>query len=411
MVSVAFDAQASENPKLPDFYKTEFAWYNNEYQRGQALISTHDASTTTVPVRPYDARSAASFLDARLTLGNFEAGLIKLRESHSSSMGVKPELTIYGKDSRFTTENRTLYGRHSYTAPDESWKLTTLVSHYNYEIDPETRFVNSFSGYTDAYKYAAAQTSSLQQVLAFEPVAGLPALAGFSFQDNSVLPYTSDLDHKFDSTLSPGSQGFVYSGSTIPVDFYSLRYSNAGAFLRLQTRDIGAVTLSAGLRYDYSTSYGETWNPRAGLVWKPGEDERTVVKFLYGEAYLAPSPFYTHKHFGSFVSSPTAPTGYYSHFFHIPNPDLRPEKIRSVEGDLMHSFGHGLRLSLNPYYTKVRDLIQDMITGPGTFHGVEVAAIEQARNQGTMETYGATLRADAVLRGGRWSFEPWGAYT
>ena len=409
--SVTFEAKASGNPKLPDFYAGDYAWYNNEYQRGLAQSSPYNSSTTTVPVLRYDASAKSSFLSARLSLGNFETGLIRMRESHSSSIGVKPELTLYSEDARFATGYWTVYGRHTYAAPDETWTLTSLVSHYNYEIEPDTKFRNSFSGYQDAYKYALSQTSSLQETLSFEPAAGYPVLIGFTYQENSVLPYTSDLGRKFDTTKSPVSQGFLYSGSTIPVDFYSLNYSNTGAFMRVHTKGLGNATLSIGLRYDHNTSYGETWNPRAGLVWKPGGGENTVFKLLYGEAYLAPSPSNTHKHFGSFISSPTAGSGYHSYFFHVPNENLQPEKLRSVESSLTHNFGHGLRLSVNPYYNKVRRLIQDVIIGPGTFKGVEVDSIERAENRGNMETYGATLRADAVVRSGRWSLEPWAAYT
>lgn len=409
--AVTFEAAASDNPELPAFYKDDYAWYNNEYQAGKAQQSYFNASTTTVPVLRYDARTEASFLNARLSLGNFETGLLKLKESHSSSIGVKPELTLYAGDARFSTGYWTVYGRHTHTSPDEAWTLTSLASYYNYEIDPETKFRNSFSGYRDAYKYALSQTASIQETLSFEAAEGYPVLLGFTHQENSVLPYTSDLGHKFDTTKAPASQGFVYPGSTIPVDFYSLNYSNTGAFLRVQTKELANATLSLGLRYDYNTAYGETWNPRAGLVWKPGGGGETVVKVLYGEAYLAPSPFYTHKHFGSFVSSPTAPSGYHSYFFHVPNDKLAPEKIRSVEGSVSRDFGRELRLSFNPYYNKVRDLIQDVIIGPGTFKGVEVDSLERAENRGVMETYGATLRADAVLSAGRWSFEPWAAYT
>lgn len=408
LASVAYETQSSAGPDLPSLYKNDFSWFNHEYRSGQVKLP--DSSIKTVPVEKYDSSASSSFLNARLNLGGFETGLIKMRESHSSSTGVKPDMSVYGEDSRFITENWTLYGRHTYAASDESWKLSSLISHYSYTIDPATKFVNSFSGYADAYKYASAQTNSLEEILSLEPAAGFPALIGVSYQENTVLPYTSDLSHKFDTSLSPGSQGFTYAGSTIPVDFYSLRYANTGAFMQVQARELGNAAVSLGLRYDYSTAYGATWNPRAGIVWKPGGEERTVVKLLYGEAYLAPSPFHTHRHFGSFVSSPT-PTGYYSYFFHVPSDDLDPEKIRSVEADLTHSFGHGLRVSLNPYYNKVRNLIQDVLTGPGTFHGVEVLEIEKAMNLGTMETYGSTLRADAVLRSGKWSYEPWAAYT
>jgi len=411
LASLTLDGRAADGPKLPDFYKQDYTWYNGRYQAGEAQLSPYNASTTTVPVLRYDAAAKSSFLNGRLTLGSLETGIISMRESHSSSIGVKPELTLYSSDARFATDQWTVYARNVYTAPDESWTLSTLLSYYNYEIDPETKFRNSFSGYGDAYKYARSQSSSLQETLSFEPAEGYPVLLGLSYQENAVIPYAADLGHRFDVSKSPASQGFVYSGSTIPVDFYSINYANTGAFLRVQTKEIGNATISAGLRYDNNTSYGETWNPRAGLVWRPGGSENTVVKVLYGEAYLAPSPFYTHKHFGAFVSSPTAPSGYHSYFFHVPSGDLDPEKIRSAEGSISKSFGHALRLSLNPYYNKVFDLIQDVIIGPGTFKGVEVDSIEKAVNRGTMETYGATLRADALTRVGRWSLESWAAYT
>lgn len=409
--ALTYDAREGASPRLPDYYRGAFAWYRDQYRNsGLAQVSPYDNSTTAVPVGPYDAAERSSYLNTRLDLGGLQLGLIKMKESHSSSMGVKPELTLYTKEARFGTGYWTVYGRHSYAAPDESWKLNTLLSYFNYEISPESRFRNSFSSYQDAFKYASAGTAAVEQTLSFEPLEGLPVLAGFTHQESSVLPYTADLGHKFDTQKSPLSQDFVYTGSTIPVDFHSLRYSNTGAFLRLQ-RQLGHAALSLGLRYDSNTSYGETWNPRAGLVWRPGGSEQTVAKLLYGEAFLAPSPFQTHKHFGSFISSPTAASGYHSYFFHIPNEDLKPEKVRSVEASLAHDLSTALRLSVNPYYTKVRDLIQAVTSGPGAFHGVPVDNIERAENTGTMETYGATLKADAVLRSGRWSFEPWAAYT
>lgn len=408
--AVIFEARGAAGPKFPDHYRDDYAWYNGRYQAGEAQLSPFNASTTTVPVLRYDARETSSYLKAKMKLRNLEVGLIKMKESHSSSIGVKPELTLYSEDARFATGQWVAYGRHSFSAPGENWKINTMLGYHDYEIAPESRFLNSFSGYDDAYKYASAKTTYIEQTLSFEAAEGLPVLLGYTYQENAALPYTADLDHRYDTTKSPISQDFVYNGSTIPVDFYSLRYSNTGAFLRLQ-KNLGDLSLSMGLRYDHNTRYGETWNPRAGLVWRPGGSERTVAKVLYGEAFLAPSPFWTNKHFGAFVSSPTAASGYHSYFFHIPNENLDPEKLRSLEATLSHDFSHRLRLSFNPYYNKVEDLIQDVTIGPGTFHGVEVDTLEQAANTGDMETYGATLRADAVLRAGHWSLEPWAAYT
>jgi len=402
--AVTYETRSSANPELSAFYKDDYSWFNNQYKSGLAQTSVFNSATVSVPVSGYDAHEDSSFLNARLNVRNLQLGAIKMKESHSSSIGVKPELTLYSGDARFATEYWTVYGRHSYTSPDETWKLNSLLSYYDYEISPETRFINSFSGYEDAYKYARAQTATIEEVLSFEAAEGYPALLGFTYQQSAVLPYTSDLGHKFDTDKSPLSQNYTYSGTTIPIDFHSLNYSNAGAFLRLQSRELGHAVFSLGLRYDRNTAYGETWNPRAGVVWKHRGEDQTVVKALYGEAYLAPSPFYTHKHFGSLA-------GYSSMFFHIPNENLKPEKLRSAELSISRGFGHSLRVTVNPYYNIVRDLIQDVVTGAGFFHGVPVASVEQAQNRGTLESHGATLRADSVLRAGRWNFEPWAAYT
>jgi len=410
-VSAIYEERGGASPRLPSFYREDYGWYNNEYQAGQARLQ--DGSVTAVPVGPYDAAEKSSFLKAKLNLESLELGFIKMKESHSSSIGVRPDLTLYTEDARFATGYETVYGRHSYVSPGEAWRLNTVLSYFDYEISPESRFINSFSGYQDAYKYAFSRTTSVEQTLSFEAAEGFPVLAGVSYQRNSVLPYTADLNHRFDTDQSPVDQRFVYNGSTIPVDFHSLSYSNAGAFLRLQ-RQLGHVSLSAGLRYDRNTAYGETWNPRAGLVWRPGGSEHTVAKVLYGEAFLAPSPFQAYKHFGAFVPAlivSTNTSGYYSYFFHIVNGGLKPEKVRSVEGSLTRDLGAHFRVSVNPYYAKVRDLIQDVIVGSGTFKGVPVASLEQAENTGTMEAYGATLKVDGLLRSGRWIFEPWAAYT
>ncbi|MCM2266589.1 MAG: TonB-dependent receptor plug domain-containing protein [Elusimicrobiales bacterium] len=408
--SLTYAAASSEGPELPAFYKTDYAWHNGEYQQG-LMKTVGSTATATVAPRPYDAREVSSYMNSRVTLGNVDMGFIRMGESHSSSIGVKPEFSQYVKDARFATGYWTVYGRHSYTSPDEAWTLTSLASYYDYELSPETKFLNSFSSYQPAYKYASAQTTSIHELLSFEPAQGYPVLLGLTYQQSTVLPYTADLSRKFDTSKSPVSQGFTYTGSDIPVDFYSLVYSNTGAFIRLQASQLGNVSLSLALRYDRNSTYGETWNPRAGLVWKPGASEDTVVKLLYGEAFLSPSPSDTHRHFGSFVSSPTAASGYHSYFFHIPNEGLAPEKLRSAEASLTHSFGSSLRVSLNPYYTKVYDLIQDVSIGPGLFKGVEVDTLEQPINTGTAETFGTTLRADAVWRAGRCSLEPWASYT
>ena len=59
------------------------------------------------------------------------------------------------------------------------------------------------------------------------------------------------------------------------------------AYLQDEWEVVDDVKLTAGLRYDHYNDFGDTTNPRAGVVWnfsKQGE-----VKLLYGEAFRAPN--------------------------------------------------------------------------------------------------------------------------
>jgi len=49
------------------------------------------------------------------------------------------------------------------------------------------------------------------------------------------------------------------------------------------------LLLSAGVRFDHYSTFGGTLNPRAGLIYSPGEN--TTVKVLYGQAFRAPDDF------------------------------------------------------------------------------------------------------------------------
>lgn len=72
--------------------------------------------------------------------------------------------------------------------------------------------------------------------------------------------------------------------------------------------------LTAGVRYDEYSDFGETVNPRAALVWAARHDLTT--KLLYGRAFRAPSFAEMHNR--------NNPVG-------LGNPDLKPERIETIE--------------------------------------------------------------------------------
>src|SRR5213079_2663520 len=104
------------------------------------------------------------------------------------------------------------------------------------------------------------------------------------------------------------------------------------------------------------TRYGATFNPRVGIVAQPAAG--TTLKLLYGSAYLAPSPYQAHVHFGSFYSTDGGET-YASSYWHLPNPNLRPQQKKTVEANALQALGGSFQLSASAFYSRFTNLVRD----------------------------------------------------
>ena len=100
------------------------------------------------------------------------------------------------------------------------------------------------------------------------------------------------------------------------------------------------LLFNAGVRYDYYSTFGNTVNPRAGLIYSPWEP--TALKLLYGRAFRAPSDFELY---------------YYSSDFSGSAEDLDPETIDTYEFVFEQQLSEHYRFSSSLYAYEIRDLI------------------------------------------------------
>jgi iron complex outermembrane receptor protein len=98
--------------------------------------------------------------------------------------------------------------------------------------------------------------------------------------------------------------------------------------------------MTTGLRYDYYSDFGATLNPRAGLVWKT--TDHLVTKFLYGEAFRAPSFQELYQ-----VNNPVA----------LGNVDLKPEQIQTWELAVDYRPSEKWHLGANTYIYDLKNKI------------------------------------------------------
>ncbi|WP_076420464.1 TonB-dependent receptor [Colwellia sp. UCD-KL20] len=99
--------------------------------------------------------------------------------------------------------------------------------------------------------------------------------------------------------------------------------------------------LTAGVRYDNYSDFGNTTNPRLALVWSTNLNLST--KLLYGKAFRAPS----YADIGN-INNPVA----------LGNPDLKPEEIETTELAFDYHPGSGFGAILSFYYYEWDNIIQ-----------------------------------------------------
>ena len=141
------------------------------------------------------------------------------------------------------------------------------------------------------------------------------------------------------------------------------------------------LILNAGLRYDNFSSFGDTLNPRAGLIYSPWTP--TTFKLLYGQAYRAPNAYeFDYRAVG-----------------YLANHSLKPETIRSYELVWEQQLSKPLRLTTAVFYNEIKDQITqiDESTDPSVNEWI-------FRNLGEAKVRGAEVGLEgqwaAGLRGG-----------
>jgi len=108
------------------------------------------------------------------------------------------------------------------------------------------------------------------------------------------------------------------------------------------------ITLNAGVRYDHYSTFGETTNPRAALIYRPAG--KTALKLLYGRAFSAPDVYEISPDFGTFYDD---------------NSKLAPERIQSFEARAEQGLGQHFQLSGGVYRNRIDNLIT-LVSVPST---------------------------------------------
>jgi outer membrane receptor protein involved in Fe transport len=266
---------------------------------------------------------------------------------------------------------------------------TTILSYSIYELDPRSNYRNLFSGLDKGYKYAHGSMFQLDQQNSFNVNDKLNFSIGINIQSFTSIPRGEDLDQVVDPNFQMQAN---LLGAPIPVEFTSVRFFNYGAYVQAIYKPTANLIFTAGGRYDYNTRFEGVFNPRIGGTLKIGPN--SSFKLFYGSSFLAPSSFEMNQRFGSF-SYDSASQTFRSSFRQIPNPDLKPIRMQSVEASFYQAVG-SFKVNFTAYHLWVSDLFLPRGYVDTTFrdYGYSVGFLQQTINADRQRNYGFTVTAN-----------------
>lgn len=383
-IMVSGQALYDRQPDLSRFYPADFQGLTG--QRLGTFNTIYGPMTPSRSVSPeYDIPISARSLDVTFRAGGLQLMVFHNSARVSTAPAYTPDNAVYNADA--FNRNTLWVGAGSYTRSIGRATSTSTVTVSRHELAPDSGYWNVYSNFEKSYKYAYGSMAKAEQQVSWKPAASTTLTVGGAFEHYFAIPQGADLNQPIESRDVPGT----ILDTNIPDEFVKLRYANTGAYAQVQSVVSPRVTLTLGARGDYNTRYGGSINPRVGMVATP--TDRTTLKLLFGTAFLAPAPYQAYAHYGSFYTTDGGKT-YASDFWHLPNPDLLPQRKRSLEFSVLHTLAGSVQLTGSTFVTHLTHLIQFADIDPndgGPYLGWPVADIDTAFNEGRAIVYGGSL--------------------
>jgi iron complex outermembrane receptor protein len=417
----------SDGANLNEDYYDDFRWYNKNYLNdGRILISPFDptGSTQQLPLKSFDLSRFSYFFDAKFKYKKLTIGIFHNNEQHSSSVGAQAQYSPYWKASKFGTSLSGIHINQFYKPKNsDKWSLNSLVSANLMFLPLNSKFVNTFSNYENAYKMGTDMGIRLTETFKYTFSKTHKLAIGITFQHSTTLPKTSDIttqqerlflphlpiNTEEEDIYYPGTNHTDLNGNSLKVyqDLYYLRRIIAAAFAEYHLNINDKFLMTLGVRFDQIFDFSlysaektlrpyNSISPRIGIVYKPVDNY--VFKLFVGRGFLQPPPQRKYDHFGAFFPVADA-NGDYTHieggFWRVPNENLKPEELNTFEISNKYTKGD-FSIAANGYFNAIGNAItfKTNFNNP-TFKGIPLAGTEQAVNREEfIFTYGGTFRID-----------------
>jgi outer membrane receptor for ferrienterochelin and colicins len=204
-----------------------------------------------------------------------------------------------------------IYYRNTSIMPETGFEYTYQYQRVDFPLSNGQATIPTF----DKAKqyYAPSSMTGVQQLFNYNPtetnrlVVGLQ-LDKFTRQSSSDEVGGVSLGRQQNKNSNIVSSSFPSGNPSVATVFYS---TTASGYIQDEQKFFNdKLSFTLGVRHDQDSDYGKIWTKRAAIIGKPIEWYN--VKFLYGEAFKAPTVFQLYDSFRG-------------------NLSLQPQKIRTYE--------------------------------------------------------------------------------
>ncbi len=389
-----------EQPNLANFYPDLYMGMDEELATG-TFNTIHGPITPEAPVEAHKSHILMAYgLYAGFNYKNVKLNYFGNYGRNPSTMANSPHNSVYNHDQFFGHSVNML--NLSYEKQINNFKFISDLTHSRYDLDSRSNFRNLYSNMEPAYLYAYGRMTKAEQLLSYDLSNKFRITGGVSFAHYESMPRSNNLEYPVFGSDPGGiivnSQYNFLMPEGIPANLIHTRYNNIGGFLQTNYEFRFPLAVTAGVRIDNDDRYGVSINPRLGLVYEEKQD--FTIKTLYGTAFLAPSPQYMYDRYGTFIPTSDSST-YYAEFMQLPNKELSPQKVQTIEMSFQKYFGDEISVRTTGYTSFVSGLISPVVNNetveslypdhlyPKTDYYIN--AIQINDNLGESTIYGASL--------------------
>ena len=390
------------------YYYEGGADYSSIYKTNDQLnIESHQSGTFNTiygpmtpkqPVRAaYEAPMEAYNVYAAVQMPGFTLSYFRNFTKTPSAWGNNTSNAVYNKEVNLAQTVSVANATHRATFGKVT--ATTQLTYSSYLLHPHSNYRNLYTGMEAAYKYSTCSMIKGEELITYKASSKFDITAGTGYEQYNAIPQSYDLmapvntsEHVHGSYL--GTESY-YRPQGLEAQFYYLKFYNFGNFVQAQYACNKQLQLTMGARYDVNSRYGSSFNPRAGVVYKPAK--KTTIKLLYGSAFLAPSPSSAYMQWGAFDTQDSGKT-YHANFLHLANPDLKPIKLKNIELSVQQHFAKNISATVNGYFAALSGLNvyadDNMYTHiyNNSFNGIPADYVEVTINQNNQKNYGGSLQ-------------------